>query len=152
MGLSGPQPTSLILPEATSGVGTITYSLSTTLPDGVTFTPGTRVLAGTPTGRFASATFTYTATDTDSNTDELTFTIVVTATAITFSPASFANQSWTIGTAVALTLPAGAGGVGDLTPTLTPYITHRRDLHGKHKSLWREIPQQSLHWRRLLIQ
>ena len=114
---------SLTLPEATGGEGTITYSLSpTTLPDGVTFTASTRVLAGTPTGRFTSATFTYTAEDADGTTVDLTFTIVVTATAITFSPTSFANQSWTVGTAVALTLPAGAGGVGDLTPTLTPSL------------------------------
>ena len=114
---------SLTLPEATGGEGTITYSLSpTTLPDGVTFTASTRVLAGTPTGRFASATFTYTAEDADGTTVDLTFTIVVTATAITFSPTSFANQSWTVGTAVALTLPVGAGGVGDLTPTLTPTL------------------------------
>ena len=113
---------SLTLPEATGGVGTITYSLSPTLPDSVTFTAGTRLLAGTPTGRFTSATFTYTAEDADGTTVELTFTIVVTATAITFSPTSFANQSWTVGTAVSLTLPSGAGGVGDLTPTLTPTL------------------------------
>ena len=113
---------SLTLPEATGGTGTITYSLSPTLPAGVTFTSASRVLAGTPTGRFTSATFTYTATDGNSDTVELTFTIVVTAVAITFNPASFANQSWTVGTAVALTLPQGAGGVGDLTPTLTPSL------------------------------
>ena len=111
---------SLTLPEATGGQGTITYSLSpSTLPDGITFTASTRVLAGTPTGRFTSDTFTYTATDGDGTTVELAFTIVVTAAAITFSPASFANQTWTVGTAVDLTLPAGAGGVGDLTASLT---------------------------------
>ena len=111
---------SLTLPEATGGQGTITYSLSpTTLPGGVTFTASTRILAGTPTGRFTSDTFTYTATDGDGTTVELTFTIVVTAVAITFSPASFANQTWTVGTAVDLTLPEGAGGVGDLTASLT---------------------------------
>ena len=113
---------SLTLPEATGGEGTITYSLSPTTPAGVTFTASTRVLAGTPTGRFTSATFTYTAEDADGTTVDLTFTIVVTATAITFSPTSFANQSWTVGTAVSLTLPSGAGGVGDLTPTLSPTL------------------------------
>ena len=60
------------------------------------------MLAGTPTGRFTSATFTYTAEDADGTTVDLTFTIVVTATAITFNPTSFANQSWTVGTAVDL--------------------------------------------------
>ena len=111
------------LPTASGGVGAFTYSLSpTTLPDGVTFVAGTRVLSGTPTGRFASATFTYTAEDTDGVTQTQTFTIVVTATAITFSPTSFANQTWEVGTGINLELPEGAGGVGDLTPTLTPSL------------------------------
>ena len=112
--------TSLTLPTATGGVGTITYSLSPTLPTGATFTAGTRILAGTPTGRFTSATFTYTATDTAGTTNVLTFTIVVTAPAIVFSPTSFANQSWVVGTAVSRTLPAGSGGVGTLTASLSP--------------------------------
>ena len=112
---------SLTLPAATGGTGAITYSLSTTLPDGVTFTPGTRVLAGTPTGRFTSATFTYTATDGNGDTVELTFTIVVTATAITFA-STIANQSWQVGTAVSLTLPTSSGGVGAFTYSLTPAL------------------------------
>ena len=108
----------ITLPEATGGVGTITYSLSPTTPAGATFTAGTRALAGTPTGRFTLATFTYTATDADGTTVELTFTIVATAPAIVFSPTSFANQSWTVGTAVDETLPSGSGGVGTLTASL----------------------------------
>ena len=107
------------LPTASGGVGTKTYSLTPTLPAGVTFVAGTRVLSGTPTGRFTSATFTYTAEDADGVTQTQTFTIVVMAPAITFSPTSFANQNWTVGTAVALTLPAGSGGVGTLTPSLS---------------------------------
>ena len=110
---------SLTLPTASGGVGTLTYSLTPTLPAGTTFTTGTRVLAGTPTGRFNSATFTYTATDAESITHTQTFTIVVTATAITFNPTSFSNQMWTVNMAVSLTLPEGSGGVGTLTATLT---------------------------------
>ena len=85
------------------------------------YSKSTRVLSGTPTGRFTSATFTYTATDADGTTLDLTqtFTIVVTAPAIVFSPTSFANQVWVIGTAVDETLPAGSGGVGTLTASLT---------------------------------
>ena len=107
----------LILPEATGGIGTRTYSLSPSLPAGLNFNSVTRRITGTPTGRFTSATFTYTATDGNDDTVELTFTIVVTAPAITFA-STIANQIWTVGTAVNLILPAGAGGVGDLTPTL----------------------------------
>ena len=112
---------SLTLPEATGGTGAITYSLSPTLPTGVTFTAGTRLLAGTPTGRFTLATFTYTATDADSNTVTLTFTIVVTATAITFD-SGINNQSWTVGTAVSVTTPTLSGGVGAITYSVTPAL------------------------------
>ena len=110
---------SITLPEATDGTGTITYSLSSTLPAGMTFTASTRVLSGNPTGRFTSATFTYTATDGNGDTVELTFTIVVTAVAISFA-SSVANQSWVVGTAISRTLPAGSGGVGTLTASLSP--------------------------------
>ena len=109
------------LPQATGGEGTITYSLSPTLPSGKTFTASTRVLSGNPTGRFTSDTFTYTATDADSNTVELTFTVVVTATAISFA-STVANQSWEVGTAVSLTLPTASGGVGSFSYSLTPAL------------------------------
>ena len=46
--------TSLTLPEATGGTGTITYSLSPTTPAGIAFTVGTRVLAGTPIGQICN--------------------------------------------------------------------------------------------------
>ena len=111
---------SLILPEATGGTGTIAYSLSTP-PAGVTFTPGTRVLAGTPTGRFTSATFTYTATA-GTESVELTFTIVVTATAITFA-STVENQIYDVDEAIAvLTLPGATGGVGTLGYGLSPTL------------------------------
>ena len=109
---------SLTLPEATGGTGTLTYSLSSTLPTGITFTAGTRVLAGTPTGRFTSATFTYTVEDADGTTVDLTFTIVVTAVAISFA-SNIANQAWVVGTLVSVTLPTASGGVGTFTYSLT---------------------------------
>ena len=113
--------TSLTLPEATGGNGTITYSLSPTLPTGVTFSAGNRRISGTPTGRFASASFTYTATDADGTTVELTFTSVVTATALSFA-SNIPNQAWVVGTAVSLTLPTASGGVGTLIYSLTPTL------------------------------
>ena len=74
--------TSLTLPAATGGNGTLSYSISPALPAGLTFTAATRVLSGTPTGTSASATYTYTVTDGDGNTaatdkDTITFTIAV---------------------------------------------------------------------------
>ena len=108
----------ITLPEATGGSGNITYRLSSTLPAGLTFVAGTREISGTPTGRFASAEFTYTATN-GSETVSLTFTVVVTAPAIAFD-SNIANQSWVVGTDVAVTLPIARGGVGRLTYSLSP--------------------------------
>ena len=107
----------LTLPEATGGDPTIVYSLTPgTLPDGLTFNAATRVLSGTPTGRFTSAEFTYTATDGNNDTVTLTFTIVVTADAITFSPASISDIDATVGTAISsVILPEASGGVGTFT-------------------------------------
>ena len=66
---------SLILPEATGGDGTLTYSVSG-LPSGLTFTASTRTISGTPTGTGTSEV-TYTVTDEDSDTDSVTFDIEV---------------------------------------------------------------------------
>ena len=108
---------SLTLPTASGGVGDLTYSLSPTLPAGVSRTDFD--VSGDPTARFASGTFTYTVTDAENVTETQDFTVVVTAPAITFNPVSFSDQMWQVGMAVSLTLPEGSGGVGDLTASLT---------------------------------
>ena len=60
----------------------------------------------------------------DDQTDTTSVAVTVTATAapaITFA-STIANQSWTVGTPVSLTLPAATGGVGDLTYALSPAL------------------------------
>ena len=112
----------LVFPVASGGVGALTYSLVGTLPSGVTFTStGIRGLSGIPTGRFSSATFRYIVTDANDTSVELSFTIVVTASGLVFA-STIANQSWIVGVAVALTLPAATGGVGDLVYSLLPVL------------------------------
>ena len=65
----------LTLPEASSGDGTLSYSLSPDVP-GLTFNATTRQLTGTPTAA-ASYNMTYTVTDGDGDTDTLSFSITV---------------------------------------------------------------------------
>ena len=65
----------LTLPEAGGGNGTLTYSLSPTVP-GLTFDAATRRLSGTPSTAGAYS-MTYTVTDEDGDTDSLGFTITV---------------------------------------------------------------------------
>ena len=69
--------TTVTLPEATDGNGTITYSLAPALPEGLALDAATRELSGTPTVATASETYTWTATDSDGSAASLTFTIEV---------------------------------------------------------------------------
>ena len=83
---SGVAITSPALPEATGGNGTISYSVrqsnmpvpnsGSILGGRLTFTPGTRLLSGTP-GAAGNATYQLRATDTDGDYDELSFTLSV---------------------------------------------------------------------------
>ena len=66
----------MTLPEATGG-GTKTYSLTPSLPGGIMFNAGTRVLSGLPNMDFAQAAFTYTVTD-GTQTATLNFNVQVT--------------------------------------------------------------------------
>ena len=73
------EPISVALPAATGGDGTLTYAITEALPDGLIFTPATRVLAGTPTTEQDAVEYTYTVTDsaTTPNTAQQTFTIAI---------------------------------------------------------------------------
>ena len=70
----------ITLPDATgTGTGAITYAITETLPNGLSFTAASRVLSGTPTVVQPAMTYTYTATDSDTppTTVELTFSITI---------------------------------------------------------------------------
>ena len=69
--------TDLVLPVATGGDGTLTYSLSPPPPPGLGFDAKTRTLSGTPTKSQEATTYTYKATDDDLDTATLTFNISV---------------------------------------------------------------------------
>ena len=66
----------LVLPAATGGSGTLTYSLGPEIPPGLEFAAGTRTLSGTPTDT-GTYPMTYTVRDERNKTDELEFEITV---------------------------------------------------------------------------
>ena len=69
--------TTVNLPAATSGNGTITYSLTPALPAGLSINTDTRQITGTPTAETASAQYTWKATDSDGSEASLSFAIEV---------------------------------------------------------------------------
>ena len=69
--------TPLVLPEATDGNGPLTYTLSPSLPNGLTLNDVTRRLSGNPISPQAATRYTWTATDADGDEATLTFTIAI---------------------------------------------------------------------------
>ena len=82
----------LQLPEANGGNAPLTYSLTPTLPDGLTFNPTARTITGTPTATFDKKTFTYTVTDHNGDTATLTFYIEVAAARPRVTSVTFDNS------------------------------------------------------------
>ena len=73
--------TPLVLPAATGGTGTLTYSLSPSLPAGLSLDLATRTVSGTPSEVLGRTNFTWKVTDGAAGEDSLTFFLRVTAEA-----------------------------------------------------------------------
>ena len=114
----------LTLPEAQGGNGTLTYSLTPSLPNGLDFDEDTRVLSGTPSAGTATPakTYTYTVNDSAEGKSTLQFTITVEAdVGPMFGSTAVLEQIYTERLTIhPLTLPAAQGGNGTLTYGLTP--------------------------------
>ena len=123
--VAGEAMTPLVLPMALGGDGELSYSLSPAVP-GLTFDAATRTLSGTPTEAEDYA-LTYRVADSDGDADELTFTVTVEGKPIvnrepTFS-GTVADQTVTEGEVMTpLVLPAGSGGDGELSYSLSPAV------------------------------
>ena len=133
---------SVELPEATGGDGALTHAISSgTLPTGMSFDDGTRILEGTPTVVQASTAYTYTATDSDNGTItadtnpdsvNLDFTITIAADIPpTFGAATIPDQTYTAAADVGtVTLPTATGGNRSLTYTLDPALPANLSFDG----------------------
>ena len=119
----------VVLPLATGGNGTLSYSLEPPVP-GLLFDPDTRTLSGVPT---IADTYhmTYQVVDADANTDAsdaATHTFIVTILAVNtpdtaprFSGA-VDDQTYTVGDTVTVVLPLATGGNGTLSYSLEPPV------------------------------
>ena len=115
----------LVLPEATDGTGALTYSLSPTVPGGLSFDANTRMLTGTPMAFAPTTQYTYTVTDSGNpaKTATLTFTITVNAEEVPTFVAAIEHQTYTKDSSIEdLMLPMATGGTGALTYTLLPAL------------------------------
>ncbi len=136
------EPVSVTLPTATGGDGALTYAITETLPDGLIFTPATRVLAGTPTTEQDAVEYTYTVTDIDpagANTAQQTFTIAI---------GQFGNERVVEKTLAAFGRAFATGTVGVFEDYLTNTGTNANTSHftiGGHKfELATNTPAQTL--------
>ncbi len=121
--IGGAIPT-LTLPEASSSLGAVSYSLTpTTAYNGLMFSDSSRELSGTPAAA-ATNVLTYTATGTDGVTTSLTFSVVAAMdTAPDFGSQMVDDRTYTRTMAIStMTLPPATGGNGDLVYTLAPNV------------------------------
>ena len=134
----------LTLPQATGGDGTLIYTLSPNLPQGLTFDATQRTITGTPEGGLPQTSFTYTATDEDGDTAELTFTISIDAVPAFADDAAIADQTYTQKMEItALTLPQATGGDGALSYTLSPNLPQGLTFDATKRTIT-GTPQSSL--------
>ena len=114
--------TQLILPQATGGEGTLTYSLSPAPPAGLSLDTATRALSGTPTELQEATTYTWTVTDADGREASLTFSIAIAEDKTpSFGDAVIPDQSYLQDSAITqLILSQATGGEGTLTYSLSP--------------------------------
>ena len=105
-----------------SGGAVVTWSVSPTLPAGLSLDASTGALSGTPTAVTASATYTITATNTG-GTDTTTVTIEVNdvvPSSILYSPNSFTLTKGTAMTTVTPTTSGGSVTLWSVSPSLPP--------------------------------
>ena len=116
--------TALVLPAATKGSGTLSYSLSPSLPSGLSLDTATRTISGTPTGPTGKLDMSWTVTDPNGNTATVSFDVEVKEDiAPSFGSATVADQVWLEDAAItAVVLPDASGGNGALVFGLDPAL------------------------------
>ena len=110
-----------LLPAATGGTGTYTYSVSGLASNGVSFSPITRRITGTLGGTAGTDGFTYRVEDGNTM---ASVSIVLTRINVPLALPDPPNRSFGIGTSVNWLLPAATGGTGNYTYSVTGLASH----------------------------
>ena len=104
-----------------NGTGTLTYSVSPTLPTGLSFSTTTGAITGTATGSSSATTYTVTVTDTNSATATNTFSLTVNI-AVSATQAVATNTLTLNLVATAYTPVTGSGGTTPLAYSVSPAL------------------------------
>ena len=111
------------LPTATGGNGSLSYSLSPVLPNGLELSPLLYEISGTPTTAQVRTGFTWTATDVDGDAVSLQFYLTVIQDTKPIFTAQVEDKVFVMGMRiVSVTLPEASGGNGSLTYELSPQL------------------------------
>jgi uncharacterized protein YjiK/stress response protein SCP2 len=103
------------------GTGALTYTVSPSLPSGLSMNPATGAIMGTPTGTSSSASYTVTVTDTNGATGTATFSLTVNG-AIVASQAVASTSLTESRAAIPFTTVTATGGTGTLTYSVSPAL------------------------------
>jgi large repetitive protein len=109
------QATNFTPVTGSGGTGTLTYSVSPTIPAGLSFSSATGAITGTPSALSSATTYTVTVKDADSLAATATFSLTVNALAATLGVTGSPSSSTSVNTAVTFT--AQLAGV-PLTPVV----------------------------------
>jgi hypothetical protein len=96
LGTAGTLITGFIPVSFIGGAGTVTYSISPSLPAGLSFNTSNGAISGTPTGALQTTTYTVTGTDATSNTASGTFTLSIQSAPVQGSSNAVSHSDWNL--------------------------------------------------------
>ena len=136
-----------VLPSASGGNGSLTYSLTGELPAGLTFDASSRTLSGDLSADLLYAEgygLTYGVADVDGDSAELSFTIAV-AGMPSFGAQVVEDQMYMAGDEVSLALPMAAGGNGSLAYSVTGELPPGLVFDASSQMLSGALPSDALY-------
>ena len=113
-------PTPFTPVTATGGTAPLTYSISPSLPSGLSISSSTGAISGTPTAASAANSYTVTVTDVNGSTDNKSFALTVNGAVAAMQ--SVATTVLTANHAASFTPVTGSGGTTPLSYSISPAL------------------------------